>query len=82
MQRNDLWTVNGRRPQVPFADDVRRYTFPSLDKLINKRGEIVTEHPYIPTDEQIDAMATFVDAMDLMEAGEKDEEGSVIFSIP
>ena len=61
---------------MPFADDVRKYTFPSLDKLINKSGEIVTEHPYIPTQEQQDAMDDFVDAMDLMEA-EKTEEGWV-----
>ena len=66
--------------QVPFADDVRRYTFPSLDNLINRKGEKVTEHPYIPTNEQMDAMDAFVDAMDLMEAGEKDEDGSVPLS--
>ncbi|KAF8887717.1 SPOC domain-like protein [Infundibulicybe gibba] len=62
--------------QMPFADDVRKYTFASLDRLVNKKGEIVTEHPFIPTGEQIDAMDEFVDAMDLMEAGERDEEGN------
>ncbi|KAE9397612.1 SPOC domain-like protein [Gymnopus androsaceus JB14] len=59
---------------MPFQDDIRRYTFPSLDKLINKKGEILTEHPYLPTDTQLEAMDEFVDAMDLMEAGPKDEE--------
>lgn len=61
--------------QMPFADDVRKYTFASLDRLINKRGELITEHPYIPTKEQQAAMDKFVDAMDLMEAGDKDEDG-------
>ncbi|KIY64504.1 SPOC domain-like protein, partial [Cylindrobasidium torrendii FP15055 ss-10] len=61
---------------MPFADDVRKYTFPSLDNLHNKKGEPVTEHPFIPTSEQQDAMDNFVDAMDLMAAGEKDEEGN------
>jgi ATP-dependent DNA helicase 2 subunit 2 len=59
---------------MPFADDVRKYTFPALEKLVNKDGEAVTEHPYLPTDVQLAAMDKFVDAMDLMESGEKDEE--------
>ncbi|KAG6895586.1 hypothetical protein C0992_000501, partial [Termitomyces sp. T32_za158] len=63
--------------QMPFADDVRKYTFASLDHLVNKKGETLTEHPFIPTEEQLDAMDNFVDAMDLMDAGEKDDEGLV-----
>ncbi|KAG6894323.1 hypothetical protein C0993_011801 [Termitomyces sp. T159_Od127] len=62
--------------QMPFADDVRKYTFASLDHLVNKKGEVLTEHPFIPTEEQLDAMDNFVDAMDLMDAGEKDDEGT------
>lgn len=61
--------------QMPFADDVRKYTFASLDHLVSKKGEVITEHPYIPTEEQCEAMDAFVDSMDLMDAGEKDEEG-------
>ncbi|KAF9259906.1 ku80-like protein [Marasmius fiardii PR-910] len=61
---------------MPFADDVRKYTFASLDRLVSKKGEILTEHPYIPTEEQQEAMDDLVDAMDLMEAGPKDEEGN------
>lgn len=60
---------------MPFADDVRKYTFASLDHLVSKKGEVIKEHPYIPTKAQITAMDEFVDAMDLMDAGEKDEEG-------
>ena len=62
---------------MPFADDVRKYTFASLDTLINKQGETVTKHAYLPTEEQLKAMDNFVDAMDLMDAGEKDEDGHV-----
>lgn len=61
--------------KMPFADDVRNFSFASLETLINKKGEVVTDHPYLPTDEQMEAMEHFVDAMDLMDAGEKDEEG-------
>lgn len=62
---------------MPFADDVRNFTFASLENLITKKGEVVKEHPYLPTNEQMDAMEKFVDAMDLMDAGEKDEGGCV-----
>ncbi|KAJ7102505.1 SPOC domain-like protein [Mycena belliarum] len=62
--------------QMPFADDVRKYTFASLDNLVSKKGEVLKEHAYIPTETQMEAMDNFVDAMDLMNAGEKDEEGN------
>ncbi|KAI0825396.1 SPOC domain-like protein [Trametes gibbosa] len=62
--------------QMPFADDIRNFTFASLENLINKKGEVVKEHPYLPTNEQMDAMEQLVDAMDLMDAGEKDEDGN------
>lgn len=60
---------------MPFADDVRKYTFASLDNLVSKKGEVLKEHAYIPTEGQLEAMDKFVDSMDLMDAGEKDEEG-------
>ncbi|GBE78688.1 ATP-dependent DNA helicase II subunit 2 [Sparassis crispa] len=61
--------------QMPFADDVRNFPFASLDTLISKKGETLAKHPYLPTEEQVDAMEQFVDAMDLSDAGEKDEDG-------
>lgn len=61
--------------KMPFADDVRKYTFLPLQNLSNRKGEKVTTHPYLPTFEQIEAMDRFVDALDLMEAGEKDDDG-------
>jgi ATP-dependent DNA helicase 2 subunit 2 len=60
---------------MPFADDVRKYTFSPLQNPSNRKGEPVTVHPYLPTYEQMEAMDRFVDAMDLMEAGEKDDDG-------
>lgn len=57
--------------QMPFADDVRKYAFSPLQHLLNRKGEVVTTHPFIPTDEQQDAMDAFVDAMDLGDAGPK-----------
>ena len=60
---------------MPFADDVRNFPFASLETLINKKGEVVKEHPYLPNNEQMNAMEEFVDAMDLSDAGDKDEDG-------
>lgn len=62
---------------MPFADDVRKYTFASLDNLVSKKGEVITEHPFIPTEKQLDAMDNFVDSMDLMDAGDKDDDGYI-----
>ncbi|KZT42746.1 SPOC domain-like protein [Sistotremastrum suecicum HHB10207 ss-3] len=61
--------------QLPFADDVRKYTFPSFDNLVSKKGEKVTQHAFLPTKTQMTAMEHFVDSMDLMHAGPKDESG-------
>lgn len=61
--------------QMPFGDDVRKYTFSPLQNLSNRKGERVTEHPYLPTAVQTKSMDRFVDAMDLMEAGEKRDNG-------
>lgn len=60
---------------MPFADDVRHYTFPSLTTLISRTGERITKHPYLPTEDQLDAMGRFIDDMDLTDEGEKDENG-------
>jgi len=63
-------------------DDAQRTEEPTQRRLdeAHKKGEVVTKHPYIPTDEQQEAMDKFVNSMDLMHAGEKDEEGYRILS--
>lgn len=58
---------------MPFADDVRHYTFPSLTNLISRTGERITKHPYLPTEEQLDAMDRFIDDMNLMDEGETED---------
>lgn len=59
---------------MPFSEDVRKLTFPSLTEVRTANG-VVTEHPNIPTAEQQSAMDDFVDAMDLSKAGPEDEDG-------
>ncbi|EKM60439.1 uncharacterized protein PHACADRAFT_82428 [Phanerochaete carnosa HHB-10118-sp] len=70
-----LW-VQVRASHMPFADDLRKWSFPSLDQLVNGKGQLVMTHPYLPTEEQLETMEDLVDALNLMEAGEKDEDGN------
>lgn len=58
--------------QLPFAEDVRTYRFPPLDKVITVSGKVVTQHRNLPNDDLIDAMDKYVDSMELMD---RDEDG-------
>ncbi|WOO81065.1 ATP-dependent DNA helicase II subunit 2 [Vanrija pseudolonga] len=63
--------------KLPFADDEHKFWFPSLTKYKSTTGKSITEHPYIPTEEQCDLMDELVKGMDLDHAGEvvpRDEE--------
>jgi ATP-dependent DNA helicase 2 subunit 2 len=58
---------------LPFAEDVRMYRFPPLDRVITTSGATVSQHRYLPSDELTDAMEDYVDAMDLSTFGKGDE---------
>lgn len=58
--------------QLPFAEDVRAYRFPPLDKVITVSGKVMKEHRNLPNDDLVDAMDKYVDTMELVE---KDENG-------
>jgi len=58
--------------QLPFAEDVRSYRFPPLDKIITVSGKVVSEHRNLPSTTLKDAMSDYVDSMDLEI---KDDEG-------
>ncbi|KAI1003177.1 ATP-dependent DNA helicase II subunit 2 [Podosphaera aphanis] len=60
---------------LPFAEDIRPYQFPPLDKVITVSGVVLTEHRNLPSIDLASAMSDYVDAMDLSELG-KDDEGS------
>lgn len=59
---------------LPFAEDVRMYRFPPLDRVITASGATVTKHRNLPTEGLVEAMSDYVDAMDLSTFG-KDDEG-------
>ncbi|CAM1505423.1 Fc.00g110600.m01.CDS01 [Cosmosporella sp. VM-42] len=58
---------------LPFAEDVRSYQFPPLDRVITVSGQIVTKHRFLPSDDLNEAMSDYVDAMDLSTYGIDDE---------
>lgn len=60
--------------QLPFAEDIRSYKFPPLDRVVTVSGKIITEHRNLPTNELKAAMSNYVDRMDLSTFG-KDDEG-------
>ncbi|PGH15992.1 hypothetical protein AJ80_05368 [Polytolypa hystricis UAMH7299] len=59
--------------QLPFAEDVRSYRFPSLDKVVTVSGKVITEHRNLPNDELLSAMSKYVDSMELSELDENGE---------
>jgi ATP-dependent DNA helicase 2 subunit 2 len=58
---------------LPFAEDVRSYQFPPLDRVITVSGQTLTKHRFLPSDELNEAMSDYVDAMDLSTYGIDDE---------
>ena len=59
---------------LPFAEDVRFYRFPPLDRVIGASGATIKKHRHLPTDDLVEAMSDYVDSMDLSTFG-KDGEG-------
>lgn len=60
---------------LPFAEDIRSYKFPPLDKVVTVTGKNLTEHDrFLPSDELQDIMGDYVDAMDIS-SWERDDEG-------
>ena len=64
---------------LPFAEDVRTYRFPPLDRVITNSGNVLTSHRNLPSDDLQKAMSNYVDSMDLSEIGRDDEGYSLPF---
>lgn len=59
--------------QMPFQEDVRQISFPSLTNIFNRKNEPLKEHQFIPTPVQNAAMDDLVDNMSLIVP---DEDGN------
>ncbi|PNS17950.1 hypothetical protein CAC42_3909 [Sphaceloma murrayae] len=51
--------------ELPFAEDIRSYRFPPLDRILTVSGKTITQHRNLPSDALQDAMSDYVDALDL-----------------
>ena len=60
--------------ELPFAEDVRSYKFPPLNRIVTMSGKVITEHRNLPSKDLQDAMGKFVNKMDLSEF-DRDDEG-------
>lgn len=54
---------------LPFAEDVRHFRFPPLDKVVTISGQTLTKHRLLSSDRLNEAMSDYVDAMDLSTYG-------------
>lgn len=59
--------------ELPFAEDVRPYVFPPLDKVVTVGGKKLMQHRNLPNEELMKTMSDYVDAMDLTNFGADDE---------
>lgn len=59
---------------LPFAEDIRGYQFPPLDRVVTVGGKTLTEHRFLPGDELEQAMGDYVDAMDLSAYAEDEDK--------
>ena len=57
---------------LPFAEDIRAYRFPPLDKVLTVAGKTLTEHRNLPNKDLLQSMSDFVDEMSLV--NDDDEE--------
>lgn len=57
---------------LPFAEDVRSYRFPPVDKVLTVSGKPLTEHRNLPNKELLQSMSAFVDSMNLVHDDEEE----------
>jgi ATP-dependent DNA helicase 2 subunit 2 len=56
---------------LPFAEDLRSYRFPPLDKVLTVSGKELTEHRNLPSKDLLKGMSDYVDSMSLVDDEEE-----------
>ena len=59
--------------EIPFAEDIRPYKFPPLNRIITVSGKVLTQHRNLPNEKLMKAMEAYVDQMDLSSFARDDE---------
>lgn len=57
---------------LPFAEDIRNYRFPPIDKVLTVSGKALTEHRNLPNEDLLQAMNDLVDDMNLVNDDEEE----------
>lgn len=68
--------------ELPFAEDVRNYKFPPLDRVVTVSGRSLKVHRNLPSDELMDAMSEYVDKMDLSASATNEDGEAVEYGAP
>ncbi|GME54007.1 Ku70/Ku80 arm [Neofusicoccum parvum] len=61
--------------ELPFAEDMRGYRFPPLDRVVTVSGKEIHTHKNLPSQDLMKSMSDYIDNMDLSTAGQ-DEDGN------
>ncbi|KAL1633653.1 ATP-dependent DNA helicase yku80 [Neofusicoccum ribis] len=61
--------------ELPFAEDMRGYRFPPLDRVVTVSGKEIHTHKNLPSQDLMKSMKDYIDNMDLSTAGQ-DEDGN------
>ncbi|KAE9988409.1 hypothetical protein EG328_011169 [Venturia inaequalis] len=51
--------------ELPFAEDIRSYIFPPLDKVVTVGGKEVEQHRNLPNEDLMKSMGDYIDDMDI-----------------
>lgn len=51
--------------ELPFAEDIRSYIFPPLDKVVTVGGKELERHRNLPNDDLMKSMGDYIDDMDI-----------------
>lgn len=62
---------------LPFAEDLRIYRFPPLDKIFTISGQTLTSHRNLPSDNLLNAMSDYVDNMSLVNPSTNEERFAI-----
>lgn len=66
--------------ELPFAEDMRGYRFPPLDRVVTVSGKEIHTHKNLPSDDLMKAMSDYIDSMDLSTAIQDDDGNPAEFA--
>lgn len=68
-------------PQLPYADDYRRFFFPALENVRNTGKKLLEKHTSIPTLEQRSIIDSLVDSLNLSAYDAAHSDECVVLSL-